>query len=106
MVAVAESTLGKWKRSKIEERERQLEAELLAKQLGVPVEEVSDMLANDRLDYMLPAVLRRMAEKASARSKVEVEAEEEVAKGQPSGLLYVRSTLEAYVAVVLLLYDQ
>ena len=90
----------------MEKRERELEAELLARQLGMSVEEVPDMLADDRLDYMPPAVLRRIAEEELTRSKAEIEAEEEVVKGQSPGSLYVRSTLEAYVAAVLLLYDQ
>ena len=90
----------------MEERERELEAKLLAWQLGVPVKEVPDMLADDQLDYMLPAVLQKMAEKELTRSKAEIEVEEEIIKGQPPGSLYVCSTLEAYVAAVLLLYDQ
>src|SRR5436309_1918063 len=68
---MAESALSKRKRLEMEERERELEAELLAQQLGVPVEEVPDMLADDRLDYMPPAVLQKIAEEELTRSKAE-----------------------------------
>jgi hypothetical protein len=91
------TVLGKRKRLEAEEREMVQEAEMLARQLGVPVAEVPVMLADDRLEYMPPAVLRGMTEAADGEVE-EVEG--------PPGSLYVRSTLDAYVAAVLELWEQ
>jgi hypothetical protein len=77
------------------------EAELLSQQLSIPIEEVPEMLAADRLNYMPPRALRTgragQAEGKDA-SGCDIEADK--------GSLLVKTTLECYVSAIVELYEE
>lgn len=88
--------LGKRKRAEKEEAEAIAEVERLSKELGVPLVEVPEMLADDRLEYHPPEALRKGGEGTGAGE----EGEE-----TPVGSLYTIGTVDCYVAAIVELYD-
>ena len=77
------------------------EAELLSQQLSIPIEEVPEMLAADRLNYMPPRVLR--VERANQEENKCVPGSDIEAD---KGSLFVKTTLECYVSAIVELYEE
>jgi hypothetical protein len=85
-----------------EDREEALmeEAKLLSQQLGIPIEEVPEMLAADCLNYTPPKALRERVGQEGNEGDLESDIKAD------KGSLFVKSTLECYVSAIVELYEE